>query len=105
MNLDLLPCPWASFLVLVKLIPYGFGALSRSCVHLFADMMASQGSVKILCEFAWTILCINDFLYFIRDFDPLYIILTITRRLYIEVEGIKSSRIGLYTSCFSSLIF
>jgi len=58
------PLPLAPFLVLLELISYCFRALS-SGIRLFANMMAGHSLVKILSGFAWTMLCMNDLLYFI----------------------------------------
>lgn len=41
-------------------------------------MMAGHSSVKILSGFAWTMLCMNDLLYFIGDLGPLFIVLALT---------------------------
>nr|AAB33492.1 ATP synthase subunit 6 [Petunia axillaris subsp. parodii] len=71
------PLPLAPFLVLLELIPYCFRALS-SGIRLFANMMAGHSSVKILSGFAWTMLCMNDLLYFIGDLGPLFIVLALT---------------------------
>nr|ANS54524.1 ATPase subunit 6 [Cynomorium coccineum] len=71
------PLPLAPFLVLLELISYCFRALS-SGIRLFANMMAGHSSVKILSGFAWTMLCMNDLLYFIGDLGPLFIVLALT---------------------------
>lgn len=71
------PLPLAPFLVLLELIPHCFRALS-SGIRLFANMMAGHSSVKILSGFAWTMLCMNDLLYFIGDPGPLFIVLALT---------------------------
>nr|CAA38524.1 Fo ATPase subunit 6 [Beta vulgaris subsp. vulgaris] len=71
------PLPLAPFLVLLELIPHCFRALS-SGIRLFANMMAGHSSVKILSGFAWTMLCMNDLLYFIGDLGPLFIVLALT---------------------------
>ncbi|KAI5657600.1 hypothetical protein M9H77_26393 [Catharanthus roseus] len=66
------PLSLAPFLVLLELIPHCFHALS-SGICLFANMMAGHNSVKILIA-AWTMLCMNDLLYFIGDPGPLFIL-------------------------------
>lgn len=71
------PLPLAPFLVLLELIPHCFRALS-SGIRLFANMMAGHSSVKILSGFAWTMLCMNDLLYFIGDPGPFFIVLALT---------------------------
>lgn len=71
------PLPLAPFLVLLELIPHCFRALS-SGIRLFANMMAGHSSVKILSGSAWTMLCMNDILYFIGDPGPLFIVLALT---------------------------
>nr|WGH58903.1 Atp6 [Sapria himalayana] len=71
------PLPLAPFLVLIELISYCFRALSLG-IRLFANMMAGHSSVKILSGFAWTMLCMNDLLYFIGDPGPLLIVLALT---------------------------
>jgi len=71
------PLPLAPFLVLLELIPHCFRALS-SGIRLFANMMAGHSSVKILSGSAWTMLCMNDLLYFIGDLGPLFIVLALT---------------------------
>ena len=71
------PLPLAPFLVLLELIPHCFRALS-SGIRLFANMMAGHSSVKILSGFAWTMLCMNDLLFFIGDPGPLFIVLALT---------------------------
>ncbi|XP_057548657.1 ATP synthase subunit a-like [Amaranthus tricolor] len=71
------PLPLAPFLVLLELIPHCFRALSPG-IRLFANMMAGHSSVKILSGFAWTMLCMNDLLYFIGDLGPLFIVLALT---------------------------
>jgi F-type H+-transporting ATPase subunit a len=71
------PLPLAPFLVLLELIPHSFRALSLG-IRLFANMMAGHSSVKILSGFAWTMLCMNDLLYFIGDLGPLFIVLALT---------------------------
>ena len=71
------PLPLAPFLVLLELISYCFRALS-SGIRLFANMMAGHSLVKILSGFAWTMLCMNDILYFIGDLGPLFIVLALT---------------------------
>lgn len=71
------PLPLAPFLVLLELIPHCFRALS-SGIRLFANMMAGHSSVKILSGFAWTMLCMNDLLYFIGDLGPLFIVFILT---------------------------
>ncbi|KAL0534973.1 hypothetical protein IC582_005865 [Cucumis melo] len=40
--------------------------------------MAGHSSVKILSGSAWTMLCMNNLLYFIRDPGPLFIVLALT---------------------------
>lgn len=71
------PLPLAPFLVLLELISHCFRALSLG-IRLFANMMAGHSSVKILSGFAWTMLCMNDLLYFIGDLGPLFIVLALT---------------------------
>lgn len=71
------PLPLAPFLVLLELIPHCFRALSLG-IRLFANMMAGHSSVKILSGSAWTMLCMNDLLYFIGDLGPLFIVLALT---------------------------
>nr|YP_010542157.1 ATP synthase F0 subunit 6 [Pulsatilla chinensis]UYG19619.1 ATP synthase F0 subunit 6 [Pulsatilla chinensis] len=71
------PLPLAPFLVLLELIPHCFRALS-SGIRLFANMMAGHSSVKILSGSAWTMLCMNDLLYFIGYPGPLFIVLALT---------------------------
>nr|ULQ69776.1 ATP synthase F0 subunit 6 [Mayaca fluviatilis] len=71
------PLPLAPFLVLLELISHCFRALS-SGIRLFANMMAGHSSVKILSGFAWTMLFMNNFLYFIGDLGPLFIVLALT---------------------------
>ena len=71
------PLPLAPFLVLLELIPHSFRALSLG-IRLFANMMAGHSSVKILSGSAWTMLCMNDLLYFIGDPGPLFIVLALT---------------------------
>ncbi|KAL0533067.1 hypothetical protein IC582_030635 [Cucumis melo] len=71
------PLPLAPFLVLLELIPHCFRALS-SGIRLFANMMAGHSSVKILSGSAWTMLCMNNLLYFIGDPGPLFIVLALT---------------------------
>nr|ULQ69821.1 ATP synthase F0 subunit 6 [Paepalanthus alpinus] len=71
------PLPLAPFLVLLELIPHCFRALS-SGIRLFANMMAGHSSVKILSGFAWTMLFMNNFFYFIGDLGPLFIVLALT---------------------------
>jgi len=41
-------------------------------------MMASHTSVNILSGSTWTMLCMNDFFYFIGDLGPLFIVLALT---------------------------
>ena len=41
-------------------------------------MMASHSLIKILSGSAWTMLCMNDLLYFIRDLGPLFIVFALT---------------------------
>ena len=41
-------------------------------------MMASHSLVKILSGSTWTMLCMNDLLYFIGDLGPLFIVLALT---------------------------
>ena len=71
------PLPLAPFLVLLELISHCFRALS-SGIRLFANMMAGHSSVKILSGFAWTMLFLNNILYFIGDLGPLFIVLALT---------------------------
>jgi F-type H+-transporting ATPase subunit a len=71
------PLPLAPFLVLLELIPHCFRALS-SGIRLFANMMAGHSSVKILSGFAWTMLLLNNLLFFIGDLGPLFIVLALT---------------------------
>nr|AFB35028.1 ATPase subunit 6 [Phormium tenax] len=71
------PLPLAPFLVLLELIPHCFRALS-SGIRLFANMMAGHSSVKILSGSAWTMLFMNNLLYFIGDLGPLFIVLALT---------------------------
>nr|ABV25022.1 ATPase subunit 6 [Boehmeria nivea]ABV25023.1 ATPase subunit 6 [Boehmeria nivea]ABV25024.1 ATPase subunit 6 [Boehmeria nivea] len=71
------PLPLAPFLVLLELISYCFRALSLG-IRLFANMMAGHSLVKILSGFAWTMLCMNEILYFIGDLGPLFIVLALT---------------------------
>nr|YP_009137044.1 ATP synthase subunit 6 [Geranium maderense]AKE32262.1 ATP synthase subunit 6 [Geranium maderense] len=71
------PLPLAPFLVLLELISYCFRALSLG-IRLFANMMAGHSLVKILSGFAWTMLCMNELLYFIGDLGPLFIVLALT---------------------------
>ncbi|KAE9621191.1 ATP synthase subunit a [Lupinus albus] len=71
------PLPLAPFLVLLELISYCFRALSLG-ICLFANMMAGHSLVKILSGFAWTMLCMNDLLYFIGDLGPFFIVLAFT---------------------------
>ncbi|KAH0446495.1 hypothetical protein IEQ34_024672 [Dendrobium chrysotoxum] len=71
------PLPLAPFLVLLELIPHCFRALS-SGIRLFANMMAGHSSVKILSGFAWTMLLMNNLIYFIGDPGPLFIVLALT---------------------------
>ena len=71
------PLPLAPCLVLLELIPHCLRALS-SGIRLFANMMAGHSSVKILSGFAWTMLCMNDLLFFIGDPGPLFIVLALT---------------------------
>lgn len=71
------PLPLAPLLVLLELIPHSFRALSLG-IRLFANMMAGHSLVKILSGFAWTMLCMNDLLYFIGDPGPLFIVLALT---------------------------
>ncbi|KAE9584253.1 putative ATP synthase, F0 complex, subunit A (mitochondrion) [Lupinus albus] len=71
------PLPLAPFLVLLELISYCFRALSLG-IRLFANMMAGHSLVKILSGFAWTMLCMNDLLYFIGDLGPFFIVLALT---------------------------
>ena len=61
------PLPLAPFLVIFELIP-----------RLLANMMAGHSSAKILSGFSWTMLCMNDLLYFIGDLGPLFIVLALT---------------------------
>jgi F-type H+-transporting ATPase subunit a len=71
------PLPLAPFLVLLELIPHCFRALS-SGIRLFANMMAGHSSVKILSGSAWTMLFMNNLLYFIGDLGPLFLVLALT---------------------------
>jgi F-type H+-transporting ATPase subunit a len=71
------PLPLAPFLVLLELISYCFRALSLG-IRLFANMMAGHSLVKILSGFAWTMLFMNNLLYFIGDLGPLFIVLALT---------------------------
>ncbi|KAI3913417.1 hypothetical protein MKW98_003896 [Papaver atlanticum] len=71
------PLALAPFLVLIELISYCFRALSLG-IRLFANMMAGHSLVKILSGFAWTMLCMNDLLFFIGDLGPLFIVLALT---------------------------
>lgn len=71
------PLPLAPFLVLLELIPHCFRALSLG-IRLFANMMAGHSLVKILSGFAWTMLCMNDLMYFIGDPGPFFIVLALT---------------------------
>nr|AEM46211.1 ATPase subunit 6 [Silene noctiflora] len=71
------PLALAPFLVLLELIPHSFRALSLG-IRLFANMMAGHSSVKILSGFAWTMLCMNELLYFIGDLGPFFIVLALT---------------------------
>nr|YP_009737757.1 ATP synthase F0 subunit a [Ammopiptanthus nanus]QHW07247.1 ATP synthase F0 subunit a [Ammopiptanthus nanus] len=71
------PLPLAPFLVLLELISYCFRALSLG-IRLFANMMAGHSLVKILSGFAWTMLCMNDLLYFIGALGPFFIVLALT---------------------------
>lgn len=71
------PLPLAPFLVLLELISYCFRALSLG-IRLFANMMAGHSLVKILSGFAWTMLCMNEILYFIGDLGPLFIVIALT---------------------------
>nr|YP_010554932.1 ATPase subunit 6 [Rhynchospora tenuis]UYP50864.1 ATPase subunit 6 [Rhynchospora tenuis] len=65
------PLPLAPFLVLLELISHCFRALS-SGIRLFANMMAGHSLVKILSGFAWTMLFIIHFFYFIGNLGPLF---------------------------------
>nr|YP_011027798.1 ATPase subunit 6 [Lepidium sativum]DBA44171.1 TPA_asm: ATPase subunit 6 [Lepidium sativum] len=71
------PLPLAPFLVLLELISYCFRGLSLG-IRLFANMMAGHSLVKILSGFAWTMLCMNEILYFIGALGPLFIVLALT---------------------------
>lgn len=71
------PLPLAPFLVLLELISYSFRALSLG-IRLFANMMAGHSLVKILSGFAWTMLCMNDLLYFIGGLGPIFIVIALT---------------------------
>jgi F-type H+-transporting ATPase subunit a len=71
------PLPLAPFLVLLELISYCFRALSLG-IRLFANMMAGHSLVKILSGFAWTMLCMNNIMYFIGDLGPLLIVFALT---------------------------
>jgi F-type H+-transporting ATPase subunit a len=71
------PLPLAPFLVLLELIPHCFRALSLG-IRLFANMMAGHSLVKIISGFAFSMLCMNDLIYFIGDPGPLFIVLALT---------------------------
>nr|WOH22564.1 ATPase subunit 6 [Gastrodia javanica] len=71
------PLPLAPFLVLLELIPHCFRALS-SGIRLFANMMAGHSSVKIVSGFAWTMLFIQNILYFIGDPGTFFLVLALT---------------------------
>ncbi|MCL7024644.1 hypothetical protein MKW94_024881 [Papaver nudicaule] len=71
------PLALPPFLVLLELISYCFRALSLG-IRLFANMMAGHSLVKILSGFAWTMLCMNDLLFFIGDLGTLFIVLALT---------------------------
>nr|ANY30702.1 ATPase subunit 6 [Triantha glutinosa] len=71
------PLPLAPFLVLLELIPHCFRALSLG-IRLFANMMAGHSSVKILSGSAWTMLYMQNLLYFIGDPGPLFIVIALT---------------------------
>ncbi|XP_074365200.1 ATP synthase subunit a-like [Apium graveolens] len=88
--------PLAPFLVLLELIPHCFRALS-SCICLFANMMAGHSSVKILSGFTWTMLCMNDLLYFIGYLGPLFIVLAFTGpELGVAISQAHVSTISIY---------
>jgi F-type H+-transporting ATPase subunit a len=71
------PLPLAPFLVLLELISYCFRALSLG-IRLFANMMAGHSLVKILSGFAWTMLCLNNIMYFLGGLGPLLIVFALT---------------------------
>nr|WOE91419.1 ATPase subunit 6 [Gastrodia crispa] len=71
------PLPLAPFLVLLELIPHCFRALS-SGIRLFANMMAGHSSVKIVSGFAWTMLLIQNLIYFIGDPGTFFLVLALT---------------------------
>jgi len=41
-------------------------------------MMTAHSLVKILSGFAWTMLCMNDLLYFIGGLGPILIVIALT---------------------------
>ncbi|CAI8594120.1 unnamed protein product [Vicia faba] len=90
------PLPLAPFLVLLELISYCFRALSLG-IRLFANMMAGHSLVKILSGFAWTMLCMNNLLYFIGDLGPLFIVLALTGpELGVAISQAHVSTISIY---------
>ncbi|KAI3900359.1 hypothetical protein MKW92_035694 [Papaver armeniacum] len=90
------PLALAPFLVLIELISYCFRALSLG-IRLFANMMVGHSLVKILSGFAWTILCMNDLLFFIGDLGPLFIVLALTSlELGVAISQAYVSRILIY---------
>ncbi|KAI3841902.1 hypothetical protein MKX03_029577 [Papaver bracteatum] len=70
------PLALSPFLVLLELISYCFRALILG-IRLFSNMMAGHSLVKILSGFAWTMLCMNDLMFFIGDPGPLFIVLAL----------------------------
>jgi F-type H+-transporting ATPase subunit a len=70
------PLPLAPFLVLLELISYCFRALSLG-IRLFANMMAGHSLVKILSEFAWTMLSMGGILY-LAQLAPFFIVFALT---------------------------
>ncbi|KAI3832342.1 hypothetical protein MKX03_034659, partial [Papaver bracteatum] len=71
------PIALAPFLILLELISYCFRSLSMG-IRLFANIMAGQSLVEIVSGFTWTMLCMNDILFFIGDLGPLFIVLALT---------------------------
>ena len=71
------PLGLAPFLVLLELISHCFRGLSLG-IRLFANMMAGHSLVKILSGFAWTMLCMNNLLFFLGHLGPLFIVLALT---------------------------
>ena len=53
------PVAIAPFLTLIELVSYGSRVLSLS-IRLFANMTSGHTLLKILCGFAWTLLCIGS---------------------------------------------